>query len=134
MLKPKKIKFEKQQRGRLKGNVSTANNLIFGNYALQAQEACWLLEKQLEATRRVIIRTLKREGKVWIRVFPQKSISKRISESRMGSGKGTIAYWVAVIKPGVILIEISTISEIIAKQALIAAAYKLPIKTKIIKK
>ena len=130
MLKPKKLKFNKQHRGRLKGNYSSKTQIYFGQYALQAQESCWLTAKQIEATRRVIIRLIKREGKLWLRIFPHKPITTRVSESRMGSGKGAVTHWVSVIKKGVILFEISSISLILAKEVLTRAAHKLPLLTK----
>jgi len=134
MLSPKKTKFRKQHRGRMKGNASKGNQIIFGQYALQTMEPIWLTSRQIEATRRTITRYVKRGGKLWIRIFPDKPITARPAETRMGSGKGAPEYWVAVIKPGHILFEISGVSESIAKQAMKLASYKLPVKTKFIKK
>ena len=108
------------------------SKIEFGKYALQAQESCWLTAKQIEATRRVIMRIIKREGKLWLRIFPHKPITTRVSESRMGSGKGAVTHWISVIKIGVILLEISEISVEVAKKVLKLAAHKLPIKTKMI--
>lgn len=134
MLSPKKSKFRKQHRGRLKGKASQGNYIAFGDYALQAFEPIWLTSRQIEATRRTITRYVRRGGKLWIRIFPDKPITARAAETRMGSGKGTPEYWVAVIKPGHILFEINGVSEKDAKQAMKLASYKLPIKTKFITK
>jgi len=132
MLSPKKTKFRKQHRGRMKGNASKGNFIAFGDYALQTTEPVWLSSRQIEATRRTITRYVKRGGKLWIRVFPDKPITARPAETRMGSGKGAPEYWVAVIKPGHILFEISGVPEVTAKQAMKLASYKLPVKTKFI--
>nr|YP_010619318.1 Ribosomal protein L16 [Amplisiphonia pacifica]WAX03331.1 Ribosomal protein L16 [Amplisiphonia pacifica] len=134
MLSPKRTKFRKQHRGRMKGNASKGNTIIFGEYALQATEPTWLTSRQIEATRRTITRHVKRGGKLWIRVFPDKPITARPAETRMGSGKGAPEYWVAVIKPGHIIFEIAGVSQNVAKQAMHLASYKLPIKTKFIVK
>nr|BCL05899.1 ribosomal protein L16 [Pteridomonas sp. YPF1301] len=133
MLKPKKIKYNKQHRGRLKGQYHKKSLLKFGSYGLQAKESCWLTAKQIEALRRVITRVIKREGTLWFRIFPHKPISTRVPESRMGAGKGAITHWVATIKDGIILCEISDISPELAKKVLTLANHKLPIKTKIIR-
>jgi len=134
MLSPKKTKFRKQHRGRMKGNASKGNYIAFGDFALQTIEPVWLTSRQIEATRRTITRYVKRGGKLWIRVFPDKPVTARPAETRMGSGKGAPEYWVAVIKPGHILFEISGVSEAIAKEAMKLASYKLPVKTKFIVK
>jgi large subunit ribosomal protein L16 len=134
MLSPKKTKFRKQHRGRLKGKASRGNSINFGDYALQALEPTWLTSRQIEATRRTITRYTKRGGKLWITVFPDKPITARAAESRMGSGKGSVEYWVAVVKPGHILFELSGVSSKLAKEALEIASYKLPIKTKFLQK
>ncbi len=134
MLSPKRTKFRKQHRGRMKGNASKGNTIVFGEYALQAKEPTWLTSRQIEATRRTITRHVKRGGKLWIRVFPDKPITARPAETRMGSGKGAPEYWVAVIKPGHIIFEIAGVPINIAKQAMRLASYKLPIKTKFITK
>lgn len=131
MLLPKRTKFRKVHRGRLRG-VSSANTIVFGNYGLQALEPVWLTSRQIEATRRSITRYVKKTGKIWIRVFPDKPITERAAESRMGSGKGAVDYWVAVIKPGAILFEIDGLGQDRAYEILKLAAYKLPIKTKIV--
>jgi large subunit ribosomal protein L16 len=132
MLSPKRTKFRKPHRGRLRGTATRGNKIVFGDYGLQALEPVWLTSRQIEATRRSITRFVKRSGKLWIRVFPDKSITARAAESRMGSGKGAPDYWVAVIKPGHVLFEINGVSQTIAYQALKNASYKLPIKTKFI--
>nr|YP_010619125.1 Ribosomal protein L16 [Pterosiphonia complanata]WAX03138.1 Ribosomal protein L16 [Pterosiphonia complanata] len=132
MLSPKRTKFRKQHRGRMKGNASKGNTITFGEYALQATEPTWLTSRQIEATRRTITRYVKRGGKLWIRVFPDKPITARPAETRMGSGKGAPEYWVAVIKPGHIIFEIAGVPQNIAQQAMHLASYKLPIKTKFI--
>jgi len=132
MLLPKRTKFRKQHRGRLKGKACRGNKISFGNYALQALEPTWLTSRQIEATRRTITRYTKRGGKLWINVFPDKPVTFRAAESRMGSGKGAVEYWVAVVKPGKILFELSGVSPELAKDAMNIAAYKLPIKTKFI--
>nr|YP_009330490.1 ribosomal protein L16 [Coccophora langsdorfii]ANS72262.1 ribosomal protein L16 [Coccophora langsdorfii] len=130
MLSPKRTKFRKQHRGRLKGKVLTKNSINFGDYAIQALEPTWLTSRQIEATRRTITRYTKRGGKLWITIFPDKPITARAAESRMGSGKGAVDYWVAVIKPGTILFELSGVPLKLAKDAMQIASYKLPIKTK----
>ena len=134
MLSPKKTKFRKQHRGRMKGNACRGNKLAFGDYGIQALEPVWLSSRQIEATRRTITRYVKRGGKLWIRIFPDKPITARPAETRMGSGKGALEYWVAVVKPGHILFEITGVPENIAQQAMKLASYKLPIKTKFITK
>lgn len=134
MLSPKKTKFRKQHRGRMQGKASKGTRIIFGEYGLQTIEPAWLTSRQIEATRRTITRYVKRGGKLWIRIFPDKPVTARPAETRMGSGKGAPEYWVAVVKPGHILFEISGVPENIAKQAMHLASYKLPIKTKFITK
>ena len=132
MLSPKRTKFRKQHRGRMRGNASKGNTIIFGQYALQAVEPTWLTSRQIEATRRTITRYVRRGGKLWIRVFPDKPVTARPAETRMGSGKGAPEYWVAVVKPGHIIFEISGVPESTAKEAMRLASYKLPIKTKFV--
>jgi large subunit ribosomal protein L16 len=132
MLSPKRTKYRKMQRGRLKGKACRNNKLNHGDYGLQALEPVWLTSRQIEACRRTISRYTKRTGKLWIKVFPDKSVTARAEESRMGSGKGAVEYWVVVIKPGNILFEIKGVTHDIAMGALRNAAYKLPIKTKIL--
>jgi len=131
MLLPKRTKFRKVHRGRLRG-VSTANTVVFGEYGIQALEPVWLTSRQIEATRRSITRYVRKTGKIWIRIFPDKPITERAAESRMGSGKGAVDYWVAVIKPGAVLFEINGLEKERALKVLKLASYKLPIKTKIV--
>ena len=130
MQSPKRTKFRKQQRGRMRGKAYRNNKISFGEYALQAQEPTWLTSRQIEATRRTITRSIKRGGKLWITVFPDKPITARAAESRMGSGKGAVDYWVAVVKPGTILFELAGVSPELARNAMRLASYKLPVKTK----
>lgn len=132
MLSPKKTKFRKQHRGRMTGKASKGNTIAFGDYALQAIESTWLTSRQIEATRRTITRYVRRGGKLWIRIFPDKPVTARAAETRMGSGKGTPEYWVAVVKPGHILFEMKGVNTKVAQQAMKLASYKLPIKTKFI--
>lgn len=142
MLQPKRTKFRKVHRGRLRGRkvhmtlktASPRRALVFGDFALQALEPCWLTGRQIEAGRRVISRITKRGGQIWIHPFPDKPVTFRPAETRMGSGKGTPEYWIAVVKPGQILYEIKGVSISIARTALKNASYKMPIQTKIIAK
>ena len=134
MLSPKRTKFRKPHRGRLGGVASKGNTIVFGEYGLQALEPVWLTSRQIEATRRTITRYVKRTGKLWIRVFPDKSISSKPPETRMGSGKGAPEYWVAVVKPGKVLYELKGVPETVARVALLLAASKLPVKTQILVK
>nr|WDA98998.1 ribosomal protein L16 [Sciadococcus taiwanensis] len=134
MLSPKKTKFRKYHRGRLKGKATRGNTLCFGQYALQALEPVWLTSRQIEAARRTITRYVRRSGKLWIRVFPDKIVTARAAETRMGSGKGMPEYWVAVVRPGHILFEIEGVSKDYAENAMKTASYKLPIKTKFVLK
>nr|ARW64197.1 ribosomal protein L16 [Chondria sp. (in: red algae)] len=134
MLSPKRTKFRKQHRGRMSGSASKGNTVVFGEYGIQANEPTWLTSRQIEATRRTITRYVKRGGKLWIRVFPDKPITARPAETRMGSGKGAPEYWVAVIKPGHVIFEIAGVTRSTAEQAMKLASYKLPIKTKFIVK
>tara|TARA_Y100000589_G_scaffold251386_1_gene239755 strand:- start:5208 stop:5690 length:483 start_codon:yes stop_codon:yes gene_type:complete len=134
MLSPKRTKFRKQHRGRMKGIASRGNTISFGQFALQAQECGWITSRQIEASRRAMTRYVKRGGKIWIRIFPDKPVTMRPAETRMGSGKGNPEFWVAVVKPGRILFEMGgeEITEEIAKEAMRLAQYKLPVKTKFI--
>jgi large subunit ribosomal protein L16 len=134
MLMPKRTKFRKFQRGRNRGKAQSGNQISFGEFGLLATEACWMTQRQIEAARRAMTRYIKRGGKVWIRVFPDKSVTKIPQETRMGKGKGQPEYWVAVVKPGHVLFELSGVSEEVAKEALRLASHKLPIKSKFIKK
>ncbi|HIK33232.1 MAG TPA: 50S ribosomal protein L16 [Oscillatoriales cyanobacterium M59_W2019_021] len=132
MLSPKRTKFRKQQRGRMRGQATRGNTVDFGDFALQALEPTWITSRQIEAARRAMTRYIRRGGKIWIRIFPDKPITMRPAETRMGSGKGSPEYWVAVVKPGRIMFEIAGVSEEIAREAMRLAASKLPIKTKFI--
>lgn len=132
MLSPKRTKFRKQHRGRLKGVASRGTQVNFGDFALQATEPCWMTSRQIEAARRAMNRYIRRGGKIWIRVFPDKPVTMRPAETRMGSGKGNPEYWVAVVKPGRILFEIGGIPQETAREAMRLAAQKLPIKTKFV--
>jgi large subunit ribosomal protein L16 len=134
MLSPKRTKFRKQHRGRMKGRAYRNNKISFGEFGLQSQEPGWITSRQIEATRRTISRSIKRGGKLWITIFPDKPITARAAESRMGSGKGAVDYWVAVIRPGNILFELSGVSSETAQISMKLASYKLPIKTKFITK
>nr|YP_010732252.1 ribosomal protein L16 [Watanabea sichuanensis]WDY13166.1 ribosomal protein L16 [Watanabea sichuanensis] len=129
MLSPKRTKYRKQQRGRMKGKASRGNKIAFGDFALQALEPCWITSRQIEAGRRAITRYAKRGGTLWIRVFPDKVVTARAADTRMGSGKGSPEYWVAVIKPGKILYEMRGVTELVARSAMRIASYKMPIKT-----
>ena len=132
MLMPKRMKYRKQQRGNMKGKASRGNVVSFGEYGLQALEPVWLTARQIEAARKAMVRFTKRRGKVWIRVFPDKPYTQKAAETRMGSGKGAVDHWVAVVKPGRIIFEIGGVSEEIAKEAVRLASHKLPIKTRFI--
>jgi large subunit ribosomal protein L16 len=134
MLSPKRVKFRKMQRGRMRGVATRGNTIAFGQFALQAQECGWITSRQIEASRRAMTRYVKRGGKIWIRIFPDKSITMRAAETRMGSGKGNPEFWVAVIQPGRILFEMGgdEITPEIARAAMRLAQYKLPVKTKFI--
>ena len=134
MLMPKRVKYRKQMRGRMKGRASRGAEVQFGEYGLQALEPVWLTSRQIEAARRTMVRYIKRRGKIWIRVFPDKPVTKKAAETRMGKGKGAVEFWVAVIKPGRVLFEMGGISEDEATEALRLAAFKLPIKTRIIRR
>lgn len=133
MLMPKRTKYRKQMRGRMKGKARRGAEIHFGEFGLQALEPAWISARQIEACRRAMVREMKRRGKVWIRIFPDKPITKRAAESRMGKGKGDVEYWAAVVKPGRIMFEIGgDVDESTAREALRLATYKLPIKTKIV--
>ena len=132
MLMPKKVKYRKQQRGRMKGKTLRGAELAFGEYGLQALEPCWLTARQIEAGRVTITRFLKKRGKMWIRVFPWKPVSKKPTETRMGRGKGDPEFWVDVVKPGRIIFEIEGVDYEVAQEAMRLAAHKLPIKTRFI--
>ncbi len=130
MLMPKRVKWRKQHRGTNTGNATRGAEVFYGEYGLQALEAAWITDRQIEAARIALTRSIKRGGKVWIRIFPDKPVTKKPAETRMGSGKGNVEGWVAVVKPGRILFEIAGVSEADAREALRLAGTKLPIKTK----
>jgi len=132
MLMPKKVKFRKQMRGRMKGASNRGNELSFGDYGLQALTPGWITSRQIESARIAITRHVKRGGKVWIRVFPDKPVTKKPAETRMGKGKGSPEGWVAVVKPGRILYELEGVTQEIAKEAMRLASHKLPIKTRML--
>jgi large subunit ribosomal protein L16 len=132
MLMPKRVKYRKQMRGRMKGRAHRGAEIHFGEFGLQALEPGWVSARQIESARRAIVRHARRRGKVWIRIFPDKPITKRAAESRMGKGKGAVEFWAAVVKPGRVLFEVGGMPEEVAKRALQLASYKLSVKTKII--
>ncbi|HHT62306.1 MAG: 50S ribosomal protein L16 [Bacillota bacterium] len=132
MLIPKRVKFRRQHRGRMTGKANKGNYVAFGEYGLQALEPGWITSRQIEAARIAMTRFIKRGGKVWIKIFPHKPVTVKPAETRMGSGKGSPEYWVAVVKPGRILFELAGVSEEIAKEAMRLAQHKLPIKTKFV--
>lgn len=134
MLAPKRTKFRKYQRGRMKGKANSGNALEFGEFGLQAMEPHWVTDRQIEAARIAIARHIKRGGKIWIRIFPDKSVTKKPAETRMGSGKGSPEYWVAVIKPGRVLFEVAGVEASVAREALRKASNKLPIRTAILER
>jgi large subunit ribosomal protein L16 len=133
MLMPKRVKWRKQMRGRMKGKATRGAEVTFGDFGLEALEPGWVTARQIEAARRTIVRTLRRRGKVWIRIFPDKPVTRKPAETRMGKGKGNVEFWVAVVKPGRIMFEVGGgLPEDIAHEALRLAQYKFSIKTKIV--
>lgn len=134
MLMPKKVKYRRQHRGRMKGKAKGGTSIQFGEYGLQALEPSWITSRQIEAARVAMTRYIKRGGKVWVRLFPHKPVTEKPAETRMGKGKGSPEYWVAVVKPGRVVFEIAGVREDVARSALRLAAHKLPIKTKFIKR
>ena len=132
MLLPKRVKYRRQQRGRMKGKATRGNFVAYGEYGLQALEPAWITSNQIEAARIAMTRYTKRGGKVWIKIFPDKPVTQKPAETRMGSGKGSPEYWVAVVKPGRVLFEMAGVSEETAREAMRLASHKLPIKTKFI--
>lgn len=132
MLIPKRVKYRKSQRGRMKGKASRGYTISFGDYGLKALEPGWITQRQIEASRVALTRLMKRQGKVWIRIFPDKPVTKKPLETRMGSGKGVPEFWVAVVKPGTILFELGGVKRSLAEEAMHIAAHKLPIKTKMV--
>jgi large subunit ribosomal protein L16 len=134
MLQPKRVKYRKQQKGSRRGKAQSGNTVVFGAYGLQALENSWITDRQIEAARRAITRHIRRGGNVWIRIFPDKSITKKPAETRMGSGKGAPDHWVAVVKAGRIMFEMAGVDELVAKEAMRLASNKLPISTKFVLK
>ena len=132
MLMPKRVKYRKAQRGRMRGRATRGNELAFGDYGLQALEPSWVTARQIEAARRAVVHFVKRGGKVWIRIFPDKPVTKKAAETRMGGGKGAVSHWVAVVKPGRVLLEIGGVSESMAREAFRLAGNKLPIRTQFV--
>ena len=134
MLMPKRVKRRKMHRGRMTGKVTKGNKIAYGDFALVAEGSAWITSNQIEAARIAMTRFVKRGGQVWINIYPQKSVTKHPAEARMGSGKGNVEYWVAVVKPGRVLFEMAGVSEADAREAMRLAGYKLPIKTKFVVK
>ena len=132
MLLPKRVKYRRVHRGRMKGKASRGNTVTYGEFGLMATEPSWITSNQIEAARIAMTRYTKRGGKVWIKIFPDKPVTEKPAETRMGSGKGSPEYWVAVVKPGRVMFEIAGVSEEVAREALRLASHKLPIKTKIV--
>ena len=132
MLQPKRVKFRKSHKGHRRGSAQAGNTTLFGDFGLQALQSAWVTAEQIEAARRAITRHIRRGGKVWIRVFPDKPVTKKPAETRMGSGKGAPDHWVAVVKPGRILIELAGVGEKTAKEAIRLASHKLPIPTRFV--
>ncbi|MEX1275056.1 MAG: 50S ribosomal protein L16 [Bacteroidota bacterium] len=132
MLMPKRVKFRKTQRGRMRGKATRGATIAFGDFGLKALEPGWITQRQIEASRVALTRMMKREGKVWIRIFPDKPVTKKPAETRMGSGKGIPEFWVVVIKPGRVLFELGGVSKALAREAFDLAMHKLPIKTKMV--
>ncbi|MBO2518215.1 MAG: 50S ribosomal protein L16 [Firmicutes bacterium] len=132
MLMPKRVKYRKVQRGRMRGMARRGNTVTMGDYGLQALEPAWITNTQIEAARVAMTRHMRRGGKIWIKIFPDKPVTKKPAEVRMGSGKGNPEYWVAVVRPGRVLFEVAGVSEDVAREALRLAAHKLPIKTQVV--
>lgn len=134
MLLPKRVKYRRVHRGRMKGRASRGNTVTYGEYGLMATEPSWITSNQIEAARIAMTRYTKRGGKVWIKIFPDKPVTEKPAETRMGSGKGSPEYWVSVVKPGRVMFEIAGVSEDVAREALRLASHKLPVKTKVVTK
>jgi len=132
MLMPKRMKYRKAHRGRLKGRATRGNSVTFGEYGLQSLEPHWITSRQIEAARRAVVRHVKRRGKLWIRIFPDKPVTAKPAETRMGGGKGAVSHWVAVVKPGRVLFEIAGVSEEVARESFRLASSKLPIRTQFV--
>ncbi|HLA65909.1 MAG TPA: 50S ribosomal protein L16 [Acidimicrobiia bacterium] len=134
MLMPKRVKWRKQQRGNMRGNAKGGSTVVFGDYGLQTLEPAWITARQIEAARVAMTRKIKRGGKVWINIFPDKPVTQKPAETRMGSGKGNPEFWVAVVKPGRVMFELSGVTEDLAREAMRLAGHKLPVKTKFVKR
>lgn len=134
MLMPKRVKYRKQMRGRMKGRATRGAEVAFGDYGLQALEPSWITSRQIEAARQAIVRHVRRRGKYWIRIFPDKPVTVKPAETRMGKGKGDVDHWVAVVKPGRVMFELSGVSEDMAREAFRLASHKLPIKCQFVKR
>jgi large subunit ribosomal protein L16 len=134
MLQPKRVKYRKQFRGRMKGKATRGTEVAFGDFGLQALEPCWITARQIEAARQAVVRHVRRRGKYWVRIFPDKPVTARAAETRMGKGKGEVDHWVAVVKPGRIMFELSGVSEDMAREAFRLASHKLPIKCQFVKR
>ncbi len=134
MLMPKRVKFRKTQKGNRRGKAGRGNLVAFGSFGMKAMEAAWITDRQIEAARVALTRFMKRDGKVWIRIFPDKPVTKKPAETRMGKGKGAPEYWVAVIQPGKIMFEVDGVTPAVAEEAFRLASHKLPIKTKFVKR
>lgn len=134
MLQPKRVKYRKTHRGRRKGSAQAGNTLAFGDFGLVATEGAWITARQIEAARRAIVHYLRRGGELWIRIFPDKPVTSKPAETRMGSGKGSLDHWVAVVKPGRVLFELSEVKEEVAREGMRLASYKLPIGTRFVTK
>lgn len=132
MLLPKRVKYRKAMRGKVKGSETRGTEVAFGSFGLKALEAGWITSRQIEAVRVTLSRTMKRDGKIWIRIFPDKPVTKKPAETRMGSGKGSPEFWVSVVKPGRIMFEVGGITQALAEEALRLAGHKLPVKTKMV--
>lgn len=132
MLMPKRVKYRKQQRGRMVGTESRGVEISFGEYGLQALEPAWITARQIEAARRAIVRYMKRRGKYWVRIFPDKPVTAKPAETRMGKGKGNVDHWVSVVRPGRVMFEVGGVPDDVAREALRLAAHKLPIRTQVI--
>lgn len=134
MLMPRRVKYRKQFRGRMKGKAYRGNQIEYGDFGLQAMEPGWITNRQIEAARVAMTRYIRRGGKVWIRIFPHKPITKKPAETRMGGGKGSPEYWVAVVKPGTVMFEIGGVNETVAREAMRLAAHKLPVRVKFVQR
>ena len=134
MLMPKRVKYRKVHRGRMKGKAMRGNELAYGEFGIKALEPCWITSNQIEAARRAMTRYIRRGGNIWIKIFPDKPVTEKPAETRMGSGKGAPEYWVAVVKPGRILFEMGGVSEDVAREAMRLASMKLPVRTKFVMK